>query len=635
VSSGRRALGNPVEKAGVFVAAANAPLTFQRTLMPRSTLDQGIVTGLSTSAHYGFAALIQDSIEAVALRMAGAFSPDRVDPRRWRRATMAADLVAMTAGFATEVALGPRPREPLARSAVRTAGHWVGVAAFSGLVVGLAEELLEGRGARDHAGNPVVAFAAGAALATGLAYRRGHLERAEAASFPDRPHIAVRKALGIGAAVSGFVAAVATLERGIASRLSRTLGSLLPGDARFWRPAGHAWALSALSVPAYGLMRRTYRKIELAAGRIEPAYDSPPTTPSVSGGPGSLVPWETLGKHGRRNVYTYLRPEWIEAVMQEPAVAQPVRVYVGLASAPDVRGRVDLAMRELDRTGAFDRQLLMVVSPTGTGYVSYVAVEAAEYMTRGNMASVAVQYSLRPSVLSLDRVAVGRRHHRLLLGAIHDRLRERPAARRPRLVLFGESLGAWISQGVFEGQGTKGLLDLGVDRAIWAGVPHGSRWKEEVLGGGGPHVDGSLVGVVNDHGGLRAMDAEARSRLRYVMVVHHEDPVARFGLSLLVRAPEWLGPPQTRPPGVPRAQVWQSPTTFVQTLVDMKNSVRVVPGRLDARGHDYRADLAGFVRDVYALDASDQQLARIEDALRRYETARATWILGHAGTGRT
>ena len=60
-----------------------------------------------------------------------------------------------------------------------------------------------------------------------------------------------------------------------------------------------------------------------------------------------------------------------------------------------------MALAELERTGAFDRELLMVISPTGTGYVNYVAVETTAYLTRGNMASVTMQYSLRPSPLSL------------------------------------------------------------------------------------------------------------------------------------------------------------------------------------------------------------------------------------------
>ena len=148
----------------------------------------------------------------------------------------------------------------------------------------------------------------------------------------------------------------------------------------------------------------------------------------VSGGLGSLVSWDSLSREGRRNVSTVLDARLIEQVMGEPA-AEPIRVYVGLESAPTEYERRDLVLRELQRTGAFERKLLLVISPTGSGYVNYVAVEAAEYMTRGNIASVTMQYSLRPSVLSLDRVAEGRLQYRMLIDAIHNQLAERPSVR--------------------------------------------------------------------------------------------------------------------------------------------------------------------------------------------------------------
>jgi uncharacterized membrane protein len=271
-------------------------------------------------------------------------------------------------------------------------------------------------------------------------------------------------------------------------------------------------------------------------------------------------------------------------------------VFIGLESAPTEAERVALALAELERTGAFDRSLLMVISPTGTGYVNYVAVETAAYLTRGDLASVAMQYSLRPSPLSLDRVREGRHHYRMLIDAIHNALTQRPPERRPRVVLFGESLGAWTSQDAFAHRGTQGLLDAGIDGAIWIGTPYMSKWKTEVLNSDRPDVDRSLVGRFNDFGELQALDPEARQRLRYVMITHDNDAVGHFGLDLLVRAPDWLGPARTRAATVPGAEQWRSPTTFVQTLVDMKNAANVVPGQFEARGHDYRADLARFIR---------------------------------------
>ncbi len=52
---------------------------------------------------------------------------------------------------------------------------------------------------------------------------------------------------------------------------------------------------------------------------------------------------------------------------------------------------------------------------------------------------------------------------------------------RPKFVLFGESLGAWTSQDPFVDRGTQGLVDTGIDHAIWIGTPHFSKWKEQVL----------------------------------------------------------------------------------------------------------------------------------------------------------
>ena len=65
---------------------------------------------------------------------------------------------------------------------------------------------------------------------------------------------------------------------------------------------------------------------------------------------------------------------------------------------------------------------------------------------------------------------------------------------------------------------------------------------------------------------------------------------------------------------------WRPITTFFQTLIDMKNAQ--VPGAYRAWAHDYRPDLAGFIREVYDLPASPEQLAGVAAAVRRREEAR-------------
>ena len=97
-----------------------------------------------------------------------------------------------------------------------------------------------------------------------------------------------------------------------------------------------------------------------------------------------------MGREGRRHVVTFVRPDplvdrpedvvgtkrpelSIRTVMQAEPVAAPIAIFVGLDNAPTVVERVDLALAEMDRTDAWSRSLIMLISPTGTGYVNYVA----------------------------------------------------------------------------------------------------------------------------------------------------------------------------------------------------------------------------------------------------------------------
>ena len=61
---------------------------------------------------------------------------------------------------------------------------------------------------------------------------------------------------------------------------------------------------------------------------------------------------------------------------------------------------------------------------------------------------------------------------RLLLSAIRRTLYEMAPEDRPRLVIFGESLGAHTSQDPFLHTGTQGLVDGGIDGALWSVTPH-------------------------------------------------------------------------------------------------------------------------------------------------------------------
>ena len=84
--------------------------------MPRSTMDQALVTGLSASANHALVTLVQDVIQSTALVLAGEAGRRRVDEKRWSRATIAADVAAIGAGIAIQRAFaGAQPRAAGAR----------------------------------------------------------------------------------------------------------------------------------------------------------------------------------------------------------------------------------------------------------------------------------------------------------------------------------------------------------------------------------------------------------------------------------------------------------------------------------------------------------------------------------------
>jgi uncharacterized membrane protein len=382
------------------------------------------------------------------------------------------------------------------------------------------------------------------------------------------------------------------------------------------------WAAGATAAYSAGVAY-----VGRANQRLEGGYGTPPTSPLVSGSPDSLLPYADLGQQGRRYVTDVVTPELIQEVMGEEAVAHPIRAYVGFNSQPLYQaGRAELALAELARTGAVDRSHLLLISPTGTGWVDHTLIEAAEFLTRGDIATCCIQYARYPSFLSIQKVALGRGQFRLLLWGVKQRLAGLPPERRPRVLVFGESLGAWTSSDVIMYQGIEGFDHYGIDRALWVGLPWLAKWSRSGMARGSHTlVPEGTVGVFDRHEQLAALDEDQRARLRAVILSHDNDPIAVFGPDLIVQRPPWLANGQ-RGRGVPETMRWLPLVTFVQTGTDALNAMLSVPGEFGSFGHDYRADMARFVRDTYDLPATEAQVERIEQVLRSLELERAERI---------
>lgn len=250
---------------------------------------------------------------------------------------------------------------------------------------------------------------------------------------------------------------------------------------------------------------------------------------------------------------------------------------------------------------------------------SHVTTETLEFLTRGDIATVAIQYSLRPSLLSLGRVGIGIEANSALLHALKWRLAAIPEPSRPRLHIFGESLGAQTALDVFADEGTAGLHRAGIDRGLFLGTTAATRFRKQWLANPqqmDPH--GEVVQVAS-YQEFHELPADAQARARYILATHHDDPVPKFDLPLAVQAPDWMGPAQTREPGLPTETAWRPYTTFLITLIDVKNATNVIPGQFAAHGHDYRKDIPRLTSLAYNLPTDVPTLARIEQALRQRE----------------
>ncbi len=345
---------------------------------------------------------------------------------------------------------------------------------------------------------------------------------------------------------------------------------------------------------------------------LDSVYAQPPGDSEVSGGPGSAVSVSELGREGARFVNYVSTPEAIREVSGADPVARPIRVFVRAAAASTPEQRVGLAMAELRRTGAFDRGTLLIGAPAGTGYANSFPVDVIELLGRGDTAAVAIGYGLLPSFLSLTKVAEGARTQKLLLDAIREELRDRPT--RPRLLLYGESLGAEVQQSAIPA----GPLDLdhyGIAAALWVGTPGGERSDvfHALCAGESYTVDRPE----------QLPDPVPSPRPRVWFLEHDGDPVVRFRPLLLLHRPPWLPRDGQRGRNVPEAMAWRPGITFAQAFVDTMFATNVKPGLFESRGHDYRADLGAVTTMAYGLSANPATAERLEAHLRRTEVERA------------
>ncbi|WP_082957688.1 alpha/beta-hydrolase family protein [Mycobacterium sp. E802] len=314
-----------------------------------------------------------------------------------------------------------------------------------------------------------------------------------------------------------------------------------------------------------------------------------PTEPQRSGSPASFAPWDSLGFQGRNFVATGPRAAELEAVNGEPA-KEPIRVYAGLHTADTDEQRIAVLLSELERTQAFDRKLLVIVPTTGTGWVNPVAARALELMYNGDTAMVGMQYSYLPSWISFmgDRQK-SMDNGRMMIDAIQARWEELPPERRPKLVLYGESLGSMAGQGAFDW--LPDISRMGFSSVLWVGPPNASPlWNGLTVrrDPGTPQVrprydNGRTVrfSEAADAGEIAEDTAGPWEGTRVLFLQHPSDPIVWWSTDLLFSEPDWL----VEAPGTDRtaSMRWYPIITFWQVAADITNASSVPAGH----GHNY------------------------------------------------
>src|SRR5580692_4287052 len=377
------------------------------------------------------------------------------------------------------------------------------------------------------------------------------------------------------------------LYRGLAKALNRWIGR------RAAKAVGWVLVVGLTYVVVSGLLLNGFVSLMNEAYSVRDTTTAEgvhkPSTGLRSGGPGSLVPWDTLGYQGRNFTGEGPSASEIEKVTGRPAMA-PIRIYAGLASADGPTAQAALAVDDLQRAGGFQRKNLLVVTTTGSGWVDPALVDTFEYLTGGDCATVAIQYSYLPSWVSylVDQskaLAAGR----ALFDAAYGAWAKLPAGHHPRLFVAGESLGSFGGEAAFTGENDLANRTSG---ALFAGPPNFNtlfREFSDQRDAGSPEVqpvyqDGRTVRFANDPAAGIPPQGQPWEGSRVLYMLHPSDPIVWWSPHLIFSQPDWI----SEPPGqdVLKTMFWMPFITFWQVTADLPFATGVP----DGHGHRYSAE---------------------------------------------
>ena len=364
-------------------------------------------------------------------------------------------------------------------------------------------------------------------------------------------------------------------DRYLPTGLARLLGAGVVALLAFWLFSG------ALEKVFVSVVNSVYASSNASTA----AGITAPTSALRTGSPSSNIPWKSLGAEGRNFVARGPSVSELTAFSGRSAL-EPIRIYSGLDSATTAADRAALAVKELQRTGAFNRKVLVVAGTTGTGWLEPQSIDSLEYMWNGDTAIVAQQYSYLPSWIStLVDVQKASDAGNSLFSAVYAAWSQLPADHRPKLIAYGLSLGSFSMQSAF---GSASDLATRTDGALFVGSPNFSQPFEDLRRNRdtgspewkptyqlGTHV--RFGGVASDLG----LPSGTWEDPHVVYLQHASDPVVWWTPSIVFKEPDWLA----EDPGPDRTanMRWFPVVSWLQVTVDQFVGVNVPNGH----GHNY------------------------------------------------
>ncbi len=373
--------------------------------------------------------------------------------------------------------------------------------------------------------------------------------------------------------------------------LSRQLGRIAPPRVSFvvtvfvLLSVGIAILNGVVVRGTMSLLNKTFSAVNDEMDANLPA----PTTALRSGGPGSLTSWASLGHQGRIFLHGGPTVAQLTEFNKAPAT-EPIRAYAGLHSADGIRATAEMAAKELERAGGLKRKVIAVATTTGTGWINASEADSLEYMYNGDTAIVSMQYSFLPSWLSfLVDKENARQAGEALFEAVDEKVRALPEAQRPKIVVFGESLGSFGGEAPFLRPNN---IIARTDGALFSGPTFNNTMRDYITenrDAGSPEWLPIFDDGANVRFAARAEDlgrpdsAWGKPRIAYLQ--HASDPIAWWTPELLFAEPDWLREP--RGYDVSGDMRWIPVVTFLQVAADMAVAVNVP----DGHGHHYVKDV--------------------------------------------